>query len=205
MIDSGAAAVIVAGIVVVASYLAGTFPTALLVGRRLGFDVTSAGSGNPGASNAYRVGGRRAGALVFAGDLLKGAAPTAIGLLIGGRPLGVAAGIAAVVGHIAPITRRFRGGKGVATAAGMGIVLYPLLAPVLALMWFLVARLTGKAALASLVTVIGFVAAVALIGAPAWEVLAMAAVAVLILVRHWGNVVRLVRGSEHSLQGAQPG
>jgi glycerol-3-phosphate acyltransferase PlsY len=197
--------VIVVAIVVVASYLAGTFPTAVLVGRRLGFDVTAAGSGNPGASNAFRVGGRRAGALVFAGDLLKGAVPTAIGLLLGGRPLGVAAGIAAVVGHIAPVTRGFRGGKGVATAAGMGIVLYPLLAPLLALVWFLVARFTGKAALASLITVIAFVASVVVIGAPAWEVLAIAAVAVLIVLRHRANLARLIRGDEQSLRGMQPG
>ncbi|MGH9117337.1 MAG: glycerol-3-phosphate acyltransferase, partial [Acidimicrobiales bacterium] len=75
-------------LVVIAAYLAGTFPTALIVGRRLGFDATTAGSGNPGASNAYRVGGRRAGLLVFAGDLLKGALAAGLGLAVGGRALG---------------------------------------------------------------------------------------------------------------------
>jgi glycerol-3-phosphate acyltransferase PlsY len=192
---------LVAVVVVVAAYLAGTFPTAMVVGRRLGFDPTRAGSGNPGASNAFRVGGRRAGALVFAGDLLKGALPTGLGLLVGGRPLGFAAGFAAVLGHVAPVTRRFRGGKGVATAAGMGIVLYPLLAPVLAAVWVVVAKVTGKAALASLVAVIAFVGAVALLDRPAWEVVGVAAVALLVVARHWGNLVRLVRGTEPSLQG----
>lgn len=196
---------VVTAVVVVAGYFAGTFPTAMVVGRRLGFDPTTVGSGNPGASNAFRVGGKKAGALVFLGDLLKGAVATGLGLLVGGRPLGMAAGIAAVAGHIFPVTRRFRGGKGVATAAGMGVVLYPLLAPVLAVVWGLVAKLSGKAALASLVAAAGFLAGVALAGRPAWEVVAVAGVALLILVRHWGNVVRLARGTEPSLRGMQPG
>lgn len=197
--------VAVALAVVGAAYLAGTFPTALIVGRRLGFDPTATGSGNPGASNAYRVGGRRAGLLVFVGDMLKGALAAGIGLVVGGRPLGVAAGIAAVVGHIAPVTRRFRGGKGVATVAGMTIVLYPLLAPFVGLVWVLVAKLSGKAAMASLVAVVGLVAGVAIFGRPVWEVAAIGGLAVLVIARHWGNLVRMVRGTEHSLgQGARP-
>jgi glycerol-3-phosphate acyltransferase PlsY len=190
--------------VVVAAYLAGTFPTAVLVGRRLGFDPTTSGSGNPGASNAYRVGGRRAGLLVFLGDMLKGALAAGLGLVVGGRALGVAAGIAAVIGHIAPITRRFRGGKGVATVAGATIVLYPLVAPFVGLVWLLVARLTGKAALASLFAVVALVAGVAVV-APPWEVAAVAGLAVVVVARHWSNIVRLVRGSEHPLgSGARP-
>jgi acyl phosphate:glycerol-3-phosphate acyltransferase len=192
-------------LVVIAAYLAGTFPTALIVGRRLGFDPTETGSGNPGASNAYRVGGRRAGLLVFAGDMLKGALAAGLGLAVGGRALGVAAGIAAVVGHIAPVTRGFRGGKGVATVAGVTVVLYPLLAPIIGLAWVLVAKLTGKAALASLVAVVGLVAAVAVAGRPGWEVAAVGGLAVVVVARHWGNLVRMVRGTEHTLgQGARP-
>jgi glycerol-3-phosphate acyltransferase PlsY len=185
--------------VLVVAYLAGTFPTALLVGRRLGFDPTTSGSGNPGASNAFRVGGRRAGVLVFLGDLLKGALAAGLGLAVGGRPLGVAAGIAAVLGHIAPVTRGFRGGKGVATVAGVGIVLYPLVAPFVGLAWFVVARTTGKAAVASLVAVVGLVAGVAITGHPGWEVAAMTGLAAVVVVRHRSNLVRLVRGTEHSL------
>jgi glycerol-3-phosphate acyltransferase PlsY len=185
----------------VTAYLVGTFPTALLVGRRLGFDPTTSGSGNPGASNAFRVGGRRAGLLVFLGDLLKGALAAGLGLAVGGRALGVAAGIAAVLGHVAPVTRGFRGGKGVATLAGAAIVLYPLVAPFVGLAWVLVARTTGKAALASLVAVVGLVAGVAVSDHPAWEVLAMTGLALVVLVRHRSNLVRLVHGTEHSLGG----
>src|SRR5689334_17894800 len=99
------------------AYLAGMFPTARLVGGRTGHDPTHEGSGNPGASNVYRLAGRRAGAMVFLGDFAKGALAAGVGLAVGGRALGLACGAAAVAGHIAPVTRRFRGGKGVATAA----------------------------------------------------------------------------------------
>jgi acyl phosphate:glycerol-3-phosphate acyltransferase len=192
---------ILSGAVLVTAYVVGMFPTALLVGRRLGFDPTTTGSGNPGASNAFRVGGRRAGLLVFVGDLLKGALAAGLGLAIGGRPLGVAAGIAAVLGHIAPASREFRGGKGVATLAGAALVLYPLVAPFVGLAWAVVARTTGKAAVASLVAVVGLVAGVAVTGHPGWEAAAMAALALVVVARHRSNLLRLVRGTEHSLDG----
>src|SRR3954447_5481745 len=112
--------VVVVGVLLVAlGYLLGALPTALAVGRRVGRDPTLEGSGNPGASNVYRTAGAKAGAMVFAGDFLKGAIATGIGLVAADRTLAVACGAAAVLGHIAPVTRRFRGGKGVVTACGM--------------------------------------------------------------------------------------
>src|SRR4051812_39974792 len=114
---------------VVPCYLLGTFPTALLVGRREGRDPTTEGSGNPGASNALRTMGRRAGALVLLGDLGKGVVATAVGQAAGGAAVGVACGVAAVVGHIFPVTRGFRGGKGVAAGGGGGPGLLPGPAP----------------------------------------------------------------------------
>ena len=114
-----------AWLLVVPAYLLGTFPTAILVGRREGRDPTQEGSGNPGASNTFRTMGRRAGAIVLAGDVAKGALAAAAGLATGHRAVGVACGLAAVLGHVYPVTRGFRGGKGVATGAGMAIVLLP--------------------------------------------------------------------------------
>ncbi|MEY2446856.1 MAG: acyl phosphate:glycerol-3-phosphate acyltransferase, partial [Acidimicrobiaceae bacterium] len=99
--------VVAATLVVVGAYVLGGFPTAALVGRRSGFDPAGAGSGNPGASNSFRLGGTRAGVLVLIGDVGKGALAAGAGLAVGGRGLGVAAGAAAVVGHVAPIGRRF--------------------------------------------------------------------------------------------------
>src|SRR4051812_6753473 len=123
----------------------------MAVGRRVGRDPTLEGSGNPGASNVYRTAGAKAGAMVFAGDLLKGVLATGIGLAAGDRALAVACGAAAVLGHVAPVTRRFRGGKGVATACGMVAVLFPLLAAAMAVTWAAIAKVSGKASVASIV------------------------------------------------------
>ena len=121
----GVAAACVAG-----AYLLGTFPTARLASRRRGVDPTGAGSRNPGATNVYRTAGRRAGVLTLVGDVVKGATAAGLGWAVGGHGLGVACGVAAVVGHVAPLTRPSRGGKGVATVAGMALVLFPLAAVV---------------------------------------------------------------------------
>jgi glycerol-3-phosphate acyltransferase PlsY len=179
-----------------AAYALGTFPTAQLVGRRRGLDPTVEGSGNPGASNVYRTAGRRAGVVVLVGDLVKGLAATGAGLLAGGRLLGLALGAAAVVGHVFPVTRRFRGGKGVATAAGMAAVAFPLTSVILVAVWLAVAKLTRTASMASLVIAVALPAAVALQGRPATETAVVAGVALLVVVRHAANLRRLLDRSE---------
>src|SRR5207249_3926010 len=110
----------------VPAYFLGTFPAAQVVSQRAGRDPTREGSRNPGASNVYRLAGRRAGLAVFAGDLAKGLVAAGVGLAVGGRPLGMLCGAAAVLGHVFPVTRGFRGGRGVATAGGLALVLFPL-------------------------------------------------------------------------------
>jgi glycerol-3-phosphate acyltransferase PlsY len=189
---------------VVPAYLLGTFPTAILVGRHVGRDPTQEGSGNPGASNAYRTMGRRAGAIVLLGDLCKGAAAAGAGLATGNRAIGVACGLAAVVGHILPATRGFRGGKGVATAAGMTLVLLPLPALVLAVVWLGAAKLSGTASVASIVIAAGLPLAAVVVDRPIGEVVAFAACAALVVVRHRSNIDRLRRGAEPTLAGGAP-
>ena len=110
---------------VVAAYVIGMFPTAQIVGRKVGLDPTRAGSRNPGASNVYRLVGRKAGVIVGVIDMLKGAIPAGFALLVAGRPEAHAVWVAAVAGHVWPATRGFRGGKGVATAGGAGLVINP--------------------------------------------------------------------------------
>jgi glycerol-3-phosphate acyltransferase PlsY len=190
---------------VVPAYLLGTFPTALLVGRREGRDPTKEGSGNPGASNALRTMGRRAGALVLLGDLGKGVLATGAGWALGGRAVGVACGLAAVVGHVVPVTRGFRGGKGVATGAGMALVLLPIPALVLGVVWGAVVKLTGAAAAGSVAVAVGLPVAAALVGRPAWEVACLAACGALVLLRHRDNLDRLRRGEEATLRPPAPG
>jgi glycerol-3-phosphate acyltransferase PlsY len=181
------------------SYLLGTFPTAVLVARLAGHDPTREGSQNPGASNVYRLAGRRAGAAVFLGDAAKGVAAAAAGRATGGPKLAMACGLAAVVGHVFPVFRRFRGGRGVATAAGAVAVLEPVLAVPFAATWMTVARITGRASVASIAVVGGVPIAVSALGRPRWEKAGMAALAGLVLARHGGNLVRLALGQEPTL------
>ena len=184
----------------VVAYLVGTFPTALLVGRRAGHDPTTEGSHNPGASNMYRVAGRRAGVVVLVGDLLKGLLPTLVGLLLGGRALGLACGMAAVVGHVAPVTRRFRGGKGVATAAGMSLVLYPLVSLAVAVVFGAAVALSRRMSVGALAMAVALPIGVAIAGHPAWEVLGVAAVSSCVVARHHENIARLRQGKEPPLR-----
>ena len=107
------------------AYFLGTFPTAILVARAGGHDVLAEGSGNPGASNVARLMGWKWGLLVMAGDLAKGAIAAGVGLAVAGRGAAYVLGILAVIGHTYPVTRHFKGGKGVATAGGMLAVLQP--------------------------------------------------------------------------------
>jgi glycerol-3-phosphate acyltransferase PlsY len=183
----------------VPSYVIGSFPTAQIVGRRFGADVTNQGSGNPGASNTFRVAGKKAGVIVFVVDICKGLVPTVAGLLVSGRPVAMVCGVAAVAGHTLPVTRRFRGGKGVATAGGLGFGLYPLHSTALIVLWFVVAKLTHKASIASLFVVVGLPVAVAVTGHRAWETICISVLGVFIVFRHKDNLKRLMAHSEASL------
>lgn len=186
--------------IVVVGYVLGTFPTAVLVGRRHGFDPTTAGSGNPGASNATRVGGMRAGAAVLLGDAGKGALAAGLGHVVDGRSLAWAAGAAAVAGHLWPATRGFRGGKGVATAAGVALVCAPLAAIPLAVVFTLLVKVTGTAAIGSLVLAVLLPLGVLALGQRWFEVAVAAAIGAVVIVRHRTNIARLLDGSETAVR-----
>src|SRR3954468_11746899 len=172
------------------AYLLGTFPTALLVARAGGHDVLTEGSGNPGASNVARLMGWKAGLLVMAGDLAKGAIAAGVGLAVAGRGAAYVLGILAVLGHTYPVTRGFKGGKGVATAGGMLAVLYPVVVAVLAVVWFVTARVLKLASVGSIIVAVLFPIGVWLTGRAGWEIAITTALAVLVVVRHLPNLRR---------------
>ncbi len=187
------------------AYLLGTVPSAQLAARASGHDPLREGSKNPGATNVARIAGWRAGVLVFLADFAKGAAAAGVGLIVAGRPGGFACGLAAVVGHMFPVTRRFRGGKGVATASGMLVVLFPIYSIGFAILFFVVVRLTRTMSIASLVIAIGFPIAIAIGGAPGWEVACLAVLGALVVARHWSNLVRIIQGRERRVGGDSVG
>lgn len=192
-------AVLPIALLVVPAYLLGTFPSAALVARAGGHDVLAEGSGNPGASNVTRLMGWKAGAAVMVADFLKGTLAAGLGLAVGGRTGAYALGIAAVLGHMLPVTRRFRGGKGVATASGALVVLFPWVVAGLAVAWFVLARVLKRASIASVVCTVAF-PLLAIAGGYDWiEVAVLAGLAVVIVARHTANLRRLVRGEEPEL------
>lgn len=181
------------------AYLLGTFPSASLVARHYGVDVTKAGSGNPGASNVLRLLGWKAGAVVFLLDAAKGAVAAGAGLAIDGHRGAWILGVAAVMGHVFPVWRRFKGGRGVATGAGVFIVVYPGVTLVLALVWIVIARGLHKASVASLAVAILAPVIVIVRGGEVLDIVVVSAVAVLLIARHASNLRRLIRGEEHGL------
>ena len=183
------------------AYLLGTFPSAVIVARAKGVDIHQVGSGNPGASNVARVLGAKFGALVFLLDALKGAIPAGTGLALGSRPGSYVLIAAAVIGHMFPVTRRFRGGKGAATFGGSVLVMFPLLGVGLLAAWIVIRKLTGKASLATLAIIAGLLIGVAVRGTPAWEMAALVAIAAVVLLRHADNIRRLLGGRELSATG----
>ena len=181
------------------AYALGTFPSALLIARRKGVDITARGSGNPGASNTTRVLGWKPGAFVYGLDASKGALGVALGLGFAGRAAGYWCAAAAVVGHVYPITRKFKGGKGVATASGAMFMMQPIISLFVLGLFVAVGKTTKKASLGSLSATIGLPVFMVIGGKPAWEIMAVIGVGLLIVMRHIPNLKRLSCGHEHSL------
>lgn len=193
----------VAILAVVVAYLCGTLPSAILIAKSKGVDITAVGSGNPGASNVARALGTKYGIFVFALDALKGAIPVAI-VTISDRPVAYACAASAVLGHVFPITRRFKGGKGVATGAGSLFPLHPFILLGALVVWLGLTKTTKKASIASIVIVPMLIAAFVVSGTPAWEVFALVGIGLLVEVRHLSNIKRLITGTEPPVSGDVP-
>jgi len=178
------------------AYLLGSLSFAILLSRLFGTaDPRAQGSGNPGATNMLRLAGRRMAMLTLLGDLLKGLLPVLIAAALGLATQRQAwIGLAAVIGHLYPLYFRFQGGKGVATAAGMLLGLYPPAALLAAAAWLLTFVLTRTSSLAALI------ATPLTLPLLAWQrpeaLLPMSALTVLIVWRHRGNLRDLFAGRE---------
>src|SRR5438552_7222374 len=186
---------------IIVAYLIGSVPFALLLARRWGAaDPRTLGSGNLGAANVLRASGIRAGVIVAALDVAKGAASVALAMRISNGPVApAAAGFAAVVGHIYPVWLKFKGGKGVATACGVFSVLTPLAVPPALVVFLVSVWLTKYVSLGSILATIALPSIAYATGAPAAILIAAWSAAALILFRHRSNVVRLVGGTERRL------
>ena len=190
-----------AALLLLAAYLIGSFPTSYLVGRLTrGIDLRQHGSGNLGATNAFRVLGWRAATPIFMVDVAKGFIPVFFFPRIDGSASivwALAYGAAAIVGHMFSIYVRFKGGKGVATGAGVFLALAPIAALASLVVWSLLVFTTGYVSLASIVSAATLPLLIALSGG-AGSVLALSvALASFVIFAHRANVRRLLRGEEH--------
>jgi acyl phosphate:glycerol-3-phosphate acyltransferase len=187
--------------IVLAAYLIGSIPFALICARSWGaVDLRRVGSGNLGAANVMRASGVTAGVIVAALDIGKGAASVWLAARFSAGPeIPAAAGLAAIVGHIYPLWLRFRGGKGVATACGVFSVLTPLAVPPALVMFAITVWLTKYISLGSLLASLVLPLLAYAIGSPAPAVLAAVGASLIIVFRHRSNVGRLRTGTERRL------
>lgn len=200
-------------LILVAAYLLGSIPTAVWLGQWFRkIDIRQHGSGNAGATNALRVLGLKWGVAVMVLDISKGLAAVLllVPLLTAGRPpdpalLRVAAGTAAIVGHIFPVFTGFRGGKGVGTSAGVMFALAPLVALTAVVIWVAVVAATRYVSLGSMLAALSVTPLLFLQGAlrdtsPPRPLLVFAVLlAAGVLASHRANIGRLLRGNENRL------
>lgn len=188
-------------LLVAASYLLGSVPSSYLAGRwARGIDLREHGSGNLGATNTFRVLGARVAAPVMVADVAKGFLPVALfPLLDGGAGWGwsLAYGAAAILGHVFSLYMRFRGGKGVATGAGVFLALAPKAMLPALLAWLVTLKLSRMVSLASITAAATLIASLA-VTEGRLPVLALGvAVALFVIVGHRANIRRIMRGEEH--------
>jgi glycerol-3-phosphate acyltransferase PlsY len=191
------------------AYLLGSIPTGYLVAKARGVDIRTVGSGNIGATNAFRVLGKGLGTFVLLMDALKGWAAVQIGAylisqLLPGAPLGylrITAGIAAILGHNFTCWLNFKGGKGIATSAGVLIALVPF-ALLIILSIFIILFLTTR------YVSVGSIAAAFALPFATWFTehhdigltVVMGAIGALAILKHRKNIQRLMNGTENRIQ-----
>lgn len=182
---------------IILAYLAGSINFAIIISKLAGLpDPRTQGSGNPGATNILRYGGKKLALLVIVGDTAKGLIPVVFARWIGVEHMALAwTAIAAVLGHMYPIFFRFQGGKGVATVFGAILGLSWLIGLLAFITWMLVAIIFRYSSLASLVTTIVVPLYIYCFSQRCF-LLPIILVALIIIYRHRANIKRLVKGQE---------
>ena len=184
-------------LIAVIGYLLGSISTGILYSRTLGQDIRTQGSKNAGATNMARVHGISKGLITLLGDSLKGVLATLIGLWIAGQTGAMIGGACAAIGHMWPVFFSFKGGKGVATLLGVGLVIDPPVLLVALAIAVLTIVLTKYVSLGSMVGVTSFTLGV-IVFRGFWPVgLWAAALSALCCWRHRTNIQRLLKGTEN--------
>ena len=190
-------------IIIVGAYLIGSVPFAFLLARRRGVDLRTAGSGNVGAANVLRTSGVSLAVAAMLLDALKGMAAVLVAEAASAGPATVvAAGLVSIIGHVYPVWLRFRGGKGVATAAGAFTLLAPVPLAIAAAVFAVAVVATRVISVGSLTAVVTLPIAAAFTETPQLVIVGALAAAIVIVERHRGNLVRILAGTERRVGGA---
>lgn len=186
-------------LLIIVSYLVGSIPFGLLLGKLAGIDVRRDGSGNIGATNVSRLLGKKIGAVTLLLDAAKGLLPmVAAGALGCEQKIVMLCGAAAFIGHLFPLYLGFRGGKGVATALGIFLYLSPLALLICAAAFFVAVYLSGFVSLGSLIAA-GLMPAVVFLQQGSGNCFYLAIfISLFIWIKHRSNIVRLLHGEEKS-------
>lgn len=178
------------------SYLLGAIPTGLIVGQLLyKKDIRKFGSGNLGATNTFRVLGKNAGIFVTIFDVAKGVLPATFPLLFNLDVHGIWFGLAAILGHVYPIYLKFKGGKAVATSAGVILGVNPIVFTIIAVIFFTLLFTTRMVSLTSIFTSIANFITTLFFDDIILKVISFALM-VLIVYRHKSNIARILNGTE---------
>ena len=201
---------------VLIAYLLGSIPTGFLVAKARGVDIRTVGSGNIGATNVFRILGKAAGVFVLVVDAAKGwLAVFVVAKLVSGwfypEPgspalewFRLCAGIAAILGHNYTCWLHFKGGKGIATSAGVLVALVPKPLLVVLAIWIIIFALSRYESLASIVAALSLPFAAWAFGETRTIILVTAALAALAIYKHKANIQRLINGTENRI-GAKKG
>jgi glycerol-3-phosphate acyltransferase PlsY len=198
-------------LVVVASYFVGSIPTGFLAGKAKGIDVRTVGSGNIGATNAFRVLGKTAGTIVLLTDAFKGFAAARWTPLLATvvfpdaasqkENLMLVAGVAAILGHNFTCWLKFKGGKGIATSGGVVMAWAPLACVTALALWGIVFLASRFVSLASIAAALILPLAVWYWNGSMTMTIVMAALSLLAIVKHKSNIQRLLAGTENRVGG----
>ena len=188
-------------LLVMGGYLAGSIPTGVILSKLFGAkDVRQEGSGNIGATNVYRVSGAKLGILTLLGDVAKGTIPVALTCSLMDSEVWIAAAaLSTFLGHLFPIFLKFRGGKGVATALGVFLVIAPLVLPCVIVVFVLVVMKWKYVSLGSLTASALLPIFICVTGYPTIYVDLGLIIGCLIVYRHWENIKRLREGVEKKI------
>lgn len=191
------AAAIAYAVLIILAYFMGNISPSTILAKRRGLDIKKEGSGNAGTTNALRVMGKKAGIITLVIDIMKGVLAVLLAELIAGEAAGMYCAVAVIIGHVWPVIYKFKGGKGVATTFGALVAINPMLGIWTLLVVAVVTYLSKRMSAGSIAGAACF-PAICLFNEPEFIVWGIV-LAVIVLIKHRANIVRLLEGEEPKL------